>query len=177
MAKTITEDGEIVDVLTHETVAMAPPFFKTPWNHDTDLEAAAVALECKDPSRTQQQFASDADINNILAKFLKTGEPPITTGTPIYQSFEKEFDLQDQMVTGYEVQQAWEALPAAARNILKDPKVFADYVEHCLERGDLDPLRELGLAKAKPTETPTPPGGTPVPGPASGASVAPNGPQ
>lgn len=159
--KTITEDGEIIDENTYETVAMAPPFFKTPWNHDTDREAANVALECKDPSRTQQQFAKDADINVILAKFLNTGELN-TTGAPVYQNAEEEFDLQTSMVTSYQVEEAWNELPTAVRAVLGTPKKFLEYVDHCVSTGDLEPLRELGLTKQeapKPTFT-----GTPAPG-------------
>lgn len=178
--KTVTEDGEIVDVLTHEVVARAPPFFKTPHNHDTDLEATACALTCTDPSRTQQQFVKDADINNILAKFMQTGELNVT-GEPRYQDIDALLDLQDSIVTRHEVNQAWDALPAAVRNILKDPKTFTDYVTHCLQTGDLDPLRELGLATAEdrtpPTEAaPLPPKGEqkqeapkPLPEPPKGA--------
>lgn len=171
--KKITEDGEIVDIITEELVARAPPFFKTPWNHDTDLVSSLAALTCRDPSKTQQSFMAEADINNILRKFMQTGELP-TTGAPVYQDFEEEFDLQSKMVTAWQVQEAWDSLPIAVRNILKDPKTFADYVSHCLETGDLDPLRELGLAKAveepvvKPPEKPVAPTSNNTPDPAAG---------
>lgn len=175
MAKKITEDGEIIDEITYETVAVAPPFFKTPWNHDTDKEAASVRLACLDPSRTQQQFARDSDINNILAQFMKTGDPNLLgVGNPIYRDILEEFDLQSVIVTGWEAQNAWNALPAEVRNTLKDPQTFADYVDHCLERGDLEPLRALGLAPkleppVKPTETSTASTSTPAGTPAAGA--------
>lgn len=178
MAKKLDiETGEITIVAEpHRTIAAEPPFFKTPWNHDRDAESKSVALTCNDPSRTQQQFAKEADINTILAKFLNTGELNIT-GSPNYQDFDEPFDLQDQLVTQHQVDQAWQALPAAVRNILKDPKTFTEYVGHCLQTGDLDPLRELGLAdplpdpKAplappEPPQPPTPTGGTPAPVPA-----------
>lgn len=158
MATKITEDGEVINTVTYEPIAMAPPFFKTPWNHDRDAESDRTGLACNDKSKTQQQFAKEADINNILRKFLSTGELNLT-GNPIYQDIEEEFDLQKQMVTAYEVEQTWNSLPVAVRNILKDPRTFADYVTHCLETGDLDPLRELGLANAKPPEPAITPGG------------------
>lgn len=164
--KILTDDGEIIDAPIPSTGVM---FFKTPYNHDRDQESDRTGLACQDLSRTQQQFANDADINVILAKFMKTGELT-TTGAPNYQNIEEEFDLQRQMVTAWEVEVAWNKLPVAVRNILKDPKTFADYVTHCLETGDLDPLRELGLANPKPPEPTTPPGGTPAPGPSETAS-------
>lgn len=164
--KTITEDGEVLDEVTHEIIARAPPFWKTPFNHDTDAEVHAGALICRDPSKTQQQFAKDADINSILAKFMQGGELPLT-GSPIYQDAEKEFDLQDAIVTRSDVEAAWELLPAAARNILKDPRTFMEYVDHCMKTGDLDPLREIGLALPKeppePLKPATPTGDSPAP--------------
>lgn len=158
-SQTITEDGEIINTVTHEVIARAPPFFKTQWNHDTVHEALASAQINTEPSKTQQQFAKDADINVILAKFQQTGELRGSSGFR-YIDVDKEFDLQSEMVTGAQVKEAWDALPAAARNILKDPKTFADYVDHCMETGDLEPLRELGLAKPKVVlapEAPLPP--------------------
>lgn len=166
--KTITEDGEIVDVVTHEPVAMAQPFWKTPYNHNTDAEAAATALSCKDPSKTQQQFAKDADINAILAKFLQTGELN-TTGIPTYINYEGEFDLQDSIVTSSQVEAAWAELPTAVRAILRTPKQFVEYIDHCMQTGDLDPLRELGLAKPLDPQPTTPTGGTPAPVPSEKA--------
>lgn len=160
--KRITEDGEILDTVTHETIAMAPPFFKTPFNHDRDNESLSTALECKDPSRTKQEFAKDADINVILAKFLQTGQIEGRPGAPTFGDAEETFDLQTAMVTSYEVEQAWEALPAKVRNTLRDPKTFADYITHCMQTGDLQPLRDLGLANPAPPEPAITPGGAPA---------------
>lgn len=159
-AQAVTEDGEIINTVTHEVIARPPPFFKTPWNHDTDAESNAHAVSHMEESKTQQQFAKDADINEILRKFMNTGElPKGPAAPPQYMDIPEEFDLQNQMVTAHQVQEAWQQLPAAIRATLT-PATFCDYVDHCVETGDLDPLRELGLAKAKETpkepETPKP---------------------
>lgn len=174
MKKIVTAEGEIIDAPPiHEAIPAEGPFFKTPHNHDRDAESAATGLLCLDESRTQQQFTSDADINKILAKFLNTGQITTTGQTPVYQDAEDEFDLQESIVTAYQVEQAWNELPTAVRNILKTPRTFIDYVDHCMETGDLDPLRELGLAKpAEPnaeitSPTQPQPGPPPAPPPAS----------
>lgn len=168
--KTITEDGEVLDTVTDEVIGTVPPFWKTPYNHDRDSESNRTGFASTDPSKTQQSFAAEADINNILAKFLKTGELNIT-GHPTYQDVPEEFDLQNAMVTAYQVEQAWNELPTAVRNILKDPRTFADYVDHCLKNGDIEPLRELGLAK--PSEPPTAAPEPPKPATPMGGSVPP----
>lgn len=173
--KKITEDGEIIDEVTQEPIAIVSPFWKTPFNHDRDAEARSTALYCEDKSMTKQSFLADADINNILRKFMTTGEPPLTTGAPVYQDFEELYDLQDKMVTAYQVEEAWNALSPEVRNVLKNPATFASYVEHCLEVGDIDPLRALGLAKPKEelqatrSDSAAPPGGTPAPEAGKGA--------
>lgn len=178
--RTVDEDtGEVIvtpevsiEEATPAEVAKAMektiPFFKTPFNHNTDYESHRTGTEINQPTKTQQHLASETEISNILAKFTQTGELP-NTGAPIYQDFAEEFDLQTNMVTSWEVEQAWNNLPAAVRNILKDPKTFVSYIDHCVEKGDLGPLRELGLAKAmEPPKTDpaapiTPGGGTPAP--------------
>lgn len=156
-----TETGELVEFINAEvrrSTNYTTPFWQTPWNTDWDDVGKRTALSTKDPSKTQQQFAKDADINHILAKFLNTGELN-QTGLPIYQDIpgegQEERDLQTEIVTAYEVEQAWQALPAKVRNTLKDPKTFADYVTHCMQTGDMEPLEELGLAN--PTTKPEPP--------------------
>lgn len=184
MSTIITEDGEIINAITYEPIARIPPFFKTPHNHDTDKESLSTALTCKDPTLTQQHLAAEADINNILARFQQTGELPVT-GVAKYAQFMEEFDLQDQMVTGHDVEAAWLKLPAAVRNTLRDPHTLMRYVDHCLETGDLEPLRELGLADKIVTPEPppaaaeaataaAPPGGvSPAPPAANGTPSAP----
>lgn len=50
------------------------------------------------------------------------------------------------------------AMPAKTRNRFdNDPGKFLAYVDHCMETGDLDPLRDMGLAIAKTPESPEPP--------------------
>ena len=155
---------------------MAPPFFKTPHNHDTVAESNAHSTSRMDASKTQQQFAKDADINNILRKFMATGELPMGAQKPIYMDVEQEFDLQSSMVTAHQVKEAWDALPTAVRATL-NPSTFCDYVDHCVETGDLAPLVELGLANPPadpdpPQPEPTKPAGTPGASPAPPAGNA-----
>lgn len=173
---TLTDAGEpaVLDTDTGEvrlieqkytTVLRDAQPWKTPFNHDTDHESLSTGLTCRDPSKTQQQFASDADINNILAKFLKTGEPPAMTGPARYLDIGEEADLQDVIVTAHEVQEAWDTLPQAAKDLLGSPARFTTYVESAIARGDIEALERIDLVKPKEKapEPQTPPGGTPAP--------------
>lgn len=167
MAKKITDDGEVIDEITHEVVARAPIFFKTPFNHDTDAESLATALTCRDPSKTQQSHLADSDINNILRKFMATGELPVTGQAEYGERDER--DLQELMVTGYDVEQAWDKLPIEAKAILQTPKKFVEWYDQCLETGNLDGLRQIGLLPpeeaSEPPKPASPPGGSPAPAP------------
>lgn len=163
MAKKIDKDtGEIIDELTLEPIGLAPGEWKTPFNHDTAADARNTGTNCKDPSLAQKQFQNDADINVILAKFLNTGQMNVNGDTPIYGDVPENRELIDNVITKAQVEEAWGRLPTAAQNILKDPKTLTDYVTHCMQTGDLDPLRELGLANKLPepgAPPPTPLGG------------------
>lgn len=178
--KLVTEDGEVIQQpATPEEIARQIQktetlFFKTPFNHDTDIEAKRTALTCRDPSRTQQQFADEADINNILAKFARTQDPSLLNpkGTPNYLNIEEEYDLMDKMVTAAQVEAEWEKLPKQARAILGTPKRFLEWYDRCLETGDIQGLADIGLVdlakyqkrpdKAHDAPKP-PPGDTPAP--------------
>lgn len=158
-----TETGELVEAPTSYITQPTPgPFFKTPFNHDRDKESDSSGLACRDPSKTQQQFLADADINNILKKFLDTRDPttiPQIAGAPVYRDIEEEFDLQDQMVTAWDVEQAWNKLPVQARAILQTPERFVAWYDKCLEEGNVQGLRDIGLIP--PEDPPTAPSGDP----------------
>lgn len=164
MQKIISEDGEVLDVVVRKAIPAEAPFWKTPYNHDRDAESLATATFIKEPTKTQQHLAAEADINNILRKFQQTGElPPM--GVPQYLDIENEFDLQDNMVTAHQVNEAWEKLPEAAKDLLGTPERFTNYVESALQRGDLAALERVGLVKRKeaPAAPTSPERGTPAP--------------
>lgn len=176
----LTDAGEpaVLDTETGELEVVSQPYrtilrdhfgWKTPFNHDTDAESFAHGLTCKDPSRTQHQFAKDADINVILAKFMSGGELPLQ-GTPQYLDNE-ETELSDILVTQYQVDQAWEKLPKAAKDLLGNPARFMNYVESAIRSGDTDALRRVDLLEAAtgPAEPSAPPGGSPAPEDGKGA--------
>lgn len=167
------ETGEVLaETSVTPTIQIDGPFWKTPWNHDRDNESLATSLTCRDPSKTQQQFAKETDINEILRKFLSTGELP-ATGAPAFADVE-ETELMDRMVTAWEVDQAWDKLPPAARAILRTPQKFVEWYDQCIETGNIEGLREIGLIPtekeaAKAAQAPSEP-----PKPESGGSPAPD---
>lgn len=135
-AKQVTADGELKTIR-----------WKTPHNHDTKAEAIRTATKNTAPSKTQQHGKQEADINTIVDRFLKTGLLPNVPVPPTYQNFGEVFDFQSAMNTIKAATDSFMALPANIRaRFDNNPAKFVGYVDHCLETGDLDPLREMGLA-------------------------------
>lgn len=60
-----------------------------------------TALSSFEPTRTQQQFQDDVNINNIMEKFIQTGgyiDPLIVNGKePIYGDVSAVADLRESM--------------------------------------------------------------------------------
>lgn len=151
-----TETGEL------HPIADTPPsvFWKTPWNHDTNMESERTGLTCADPSLTKQEFVEEADINVILNRFMRTGEPPPMalpehfidmTHRPTY------FEIQERLATASAM--FYELPPKLRAEYQNEPAQWADAVSLAAARDDLEGLRALGIdAREKPQE---PPKGTP----------------
>lgn len=60
----------------------APPFLRTPYNYDMNEVSDETGLNCPEPTRAQQQFRDDADINTLVERFGLTGEMPQLTDIP-----------------------------------------------------------------------------------------------
>ena len=72
-------------------------FLRTPYNYDVDAVSVASGLKCEDATRTQQQFAEEADINTIVERFNLTGQLPQDVRPPQYADFEGVFDFKSAM--------------------------------------------------------------------------------
>jgi hypothetical protein len=131
-------DGEIID--------KEWPVWKTPYNHDTNFESDRTATYCKDPSLTKQEFVDDADINNILERFAKTGEPPPLALPEHFADVTKRqsyFDMASQLA---DANKMFYTLPPDIRaEHQNDPTRWADAVTRAAARGDGDTLETLGI--------------------------------
>lgn len=122
------------------------PQFKTPYNHDTNFESDRTALYCKDPSLTKQEFVEEADINNILKRFLKTGEPPPMALPEHFVDTTTKLDMFEMQSRLAEANEMFYRLPADKRAAQQnDPARWADAVIQAATKGDGDALDELGI--------------------------------
>lgn len=116
--------------------------FKTSYDN-FEAESDATGLECKDPTLTQQHDEHDANINNIIARYLKTGQLPVHNLPPMQGDFTDAPDYQTALNLMVEAKNAFMEQPAHVRaRFHNDP---AEYVEFCSDANNADEMRTLGL--------------------------------
>lgn len=98
-------------------------------------------------SRTQQQFAKEADINFIMSRYMKTGvlvDPAkISSRTAVFDDFSSVDDYRTMHDKVINAQQAFQALPAKLRaRMNNDPAEFVAFVE---DEANKDECIKLGL--------------------------------
>ncbi len=85
-----------------------------------------------DPGRTRQCFAEDADINNIFAKYRRTGilgDPLEVAKKAFFDDFsDVDFEASAQKIAA--VKQAFDALPSDVRTRFEnDPAQLLDFID------------------------------------------------
>lgn len=126
-----------------------PVFLRSAFNYDTNKASDEAGLACLDDSLTQQQFAEEADINTIVARFLKSGVLPTPVNMPQYVDYEGVFDFQSAM----------NVVRAADENFMRlDAKVRArfnnspqEFLEFFANPANTEEAIRLGLAIPKPS--------------------------
>lgn len=120
----------------------------------------------KGPSQTKTSFASDCDINVIVARFLKTGQLPQAVVPPAYMDTTQVPVGTDALMAIRTAQQAFEQLPLALRReIGHDPRALEPWLK---DPSNEDRARKFGLLVDA-----IPANGTPIPkaGEAAGAGA------
>lgn len=132
------------------------PDWKTPWNHDTNFESERTGIYCPEESKTKQEFKDDADINVILARFMKTGQPPDIVLPEHFADLTGRTTYFDMASKAADANELFYLLPATKRaEFLNDPTRWADAVVAALARGDVKDLNAMGVAATeKPQEAP-----------------------
>lgn len=119
-------------------------------------DALDFGLAC-DPAEgvTRQEFADEADVNVLMARFEKTGQLPSVVGTnaPAYLDVSDVPDLMTALQVVEQAKAAFMTLPAKTRaEFENDPMRFVEFAEN---PENLERMREWGLAP--PAEAPAAP--------------------
>lgn len=86
-------------------------------------------LKCDDPSLTQQQFADDADINVMMARFGVTGQMPAPLRLPSYGDFSSANDFRSAMELVSDARNEFMSLPADIRaRFGNDPHMLIEFM-------------------------------------------------
>lgn len=125
-------------------------FLRSSYNYDMDYSSDRYALRCKDPTRAQQQFKEECDINTIVKRFGITGKLPENVKMPLQGDFAEVRDYQDALNKMIEADEAFMKMPAEVRERFQnDPGKFVDYVSN---EENVEDARKWGLAHAKKAE-------------------------
>lgn len=122
-----------------------------------DLVSDAGGVDCTNsPSLTKQSFKDDTDINNITAKYERTGAlPDMIKENPRYGDFSEAPDYQAALDTVMHAQAQFDALDARIRaRFGNDP---AQFLEFATNRENIDEMVKLGLAVRLPEPPPAEP--------------------
>jgi len=134
--------------LDPDTGEIFAPFFRTGYNYDRNQASLKSGQANTEPSKTQQQFKEEVDINTIVRRFGLTGQLPDNPKIPRYGDFTGVTDYQTAMNAVRAADEAFMALPADVRAAFNhDPQRLIEAVEDPRQQ---DMLVELGLATKKP---------------------------
>lgn len=137
------------------------PEIRQPGCYDPIKAADDCCIDDYGPSLTQQSQAKDADINEIVKRFGLTGTLPDDIRIPHYADYDEVIDFHTAMNAVAAAQSQFMRMPAAIRSRFdNDPQKF---VEFCEAPGNIEALRQMGLAKALETSPVAPNGPTPTP--------------
>lgn len=114
-----------------------------------------TSLYC-DPAEgmTRQEFAEEADINNLMARFEKTGQLPSNVGmnAPQYLDVSEVPDLMTALQVVEAAKAAFMTLPARTRaEFENDPMKFVAFAEN---PENLEQMRKWGLAEPEKVAEP-----------------------
>lgn len=123
------------------------PFLRTAYNYDTDEASAQSGLVCNEPTKAQQQFKEECDINTIVRRFGVTGMVNASTKVPTYGDFTGVSDYHQAMNVVAQANTAFHELPAHLRyKFGNDPGRLVDFLENEDNRKEAE---ELGLLNRK----------------------------
>lgn len=144
----IDEDGVISEAIPLRTV-----FVRSAYNYDMDAASRETGMANDLPTKTQQQFRDEVDINTIVERFGLTGQMPEDFRAPQYGDFSDVVDFHTAQNAVLAAQDAFMQMPAGMRaRFNNNPQ---NLMEFLADRANLDEARALGLvAPAAPSEAP-----------------------
>lgn len=125
-------------------------FIRSPYNYDGDVVSYQTGLDCSDsPSRAQQHFRDETDINVMVQRFQRTGVPESPPVFPGVSDFTEVHDFRSAMQAIIDADRAFAALPSGVRErFMNDPARLLDFVA---DDANYDEAVRLGIAVLRET--------------------------
>lgn len=127
--------------------------FDPPFNlySGRDTSVFALMFDGDDAkSRTQQEFLEECDVNNIMARYIKTGTVPMYLDRGMLDGDMHEMSYHEMMNVIADANSAFATLPAKVRaEFDNDPAKFVDFA---LDEKNMDRLREWGMLSPEAVE-------------------------
>lgn len=161
--KIVTADGEITDAPEFDIPAdviihSGPITWKTPFNHNTSVEALRTGTANNLPTMTQQHALDECDINHILKRFGIHGPEELAPPPPTFYDAPEVTTMADAIAIVRQGQDSFDRLPADIRYMFQnDLARYSAFVDGRLEAGDRDTLRKLGIDVPEPPTAAEPP--------------------
>lgn len=108
-----------------------------------------VSVKFTKPSRAKQEFKAECDINNIMAKYARSGLiEHVNRYQGQYGDFTEVVDYQEALNMVSQAQSAFMSLPASIRTRFEnDPGKYLAFVQ---DPGNSEELVRMGLATKRP---------------------------
>lgn len=102
-----------------------------------------VVLVNKDPSKTDPSWAAETEANNVIAKYMKTGQFPQANRVGSYADMTEIGDLHSAMEKVRAAQDAFMSLPSDLRlRFGNSPEAYLAFVQ---DKKNMDEALKLGL--------------------------------
>jgi len=135
---------------------------RNPYNYDTDQASKTTGLVTTEPSKTQQQFKEETDINTIARNFGLTGQLPQPVYLPTFGDFTEVSDFQSALHAIQRAEASFLAMPSHVRERFQNNS--QKFLEFTSDSRNAAELQALGLFRdAPPVAPPQPSLPTPTP--------------
>lgn len=136
------------------------------WSAKPDPAWTDPGIDCSgDPGKADQSFAKDADINNIVATYHKTGVFPSADGPALFADVSDAPSYQDALQIIINAESAFMSLDAKTRKKFEnDPAQMLAFLEDPKNRSE---AAALGMLKPEAVSASDPASGAATPPPAA----------
>ena len=110
-----------------------------------------VSIDCSGASHVKQSFVNECDVNQIMAKYKKTGLlPSLIKSNPSYGDYSDAVDFHEAHELVLKAREQFEALPAKARERFQNnPESFLEFAGNPANKAEMGAMGLLKPEAAK----------------------------